>query len=65
LAQERVHLKVLADALVENEELDEHDIERLIGPSVNKLADSNGKPPVEIAPAPGGQDVQPTLDPTA
>jgi cell division protease FtsH len=59
LTKHRDQLEKLATALEEQEVLDELEIEQLLGPSINKRAESNGKPPVEVAPTPGGSDVQP------
>jgi hypothetical protein len=50
----------LAEALEEHEVLDEHEIEQLIGPSVNRRAQFNGRP-VEIGPrGPKDSDIKPT-----
>ena len=38
--------------------LDEHEIEQLLGPSINKRAESNGRA-VDVAPTANGDDVQP------
>jgi cell division protease FtsH len=43
LSDQRPKLETLAKALEENEELDEMDIERLIGPSENQPAKTNGQ----------------------
>jgi cell division protease FtsH len=59
LSEHRDQLQTLARALEEREVLDEHEIEELIGPSVNKRAESNGRP-IEVAP--GGQK-QPDIKP--
>jgi cell division protease FtsH len=59
LVQHRSELERLSDALEKSEVLDEAEIEQLIGPSINKRAESNGKA-VDIAPAdPGASDVAP------
>ena len=59
LVQHRGDLERLADALEKAEVLDEAEIEQLIGPSINKRTESNGKA-VDIAPAdPGASDVAP------
>ena len=59
LVQHRSDLERLADALEKSEVLDEAEIEQLIGPSINKRTESNGKA-VDIAPAdPGASDVAP------
>ncbi len=57
LTEHRGQLEKLAASLEEHEELDESEIEQLIGPSINKRAESNGRPATEIAPSPGGADV--------
>ena len=43
LIEQRDKLDTMAEALLEKEMLDEHDIEALIGPSARQLAASNGK----------------------
>ena len=58
LLKHRDQLEKLAGALEEQEVLDEHEIELLLGPSINKRAESNGRP-VDVAPTIGGPDVQP------
>ncbi len=58
LTKHRDQLEKLSDALEEHEVLDEHEIEQLIGPSINKRAESNGRA-VDVAPTPKGSDVQP------
>jgi cell division protease FtsH len=59
LSEHRQELKKLADALESQEVLDEVEIEQLLGPSINKRAESNGRL-VEVAPAPDGDDVKPS-----
>ncbi len=49
LKERRGQLEKLAHALIKDEELDEQDITKLIGPSVH-AAESNGKPPAEQKP---------------
>src|SRR5690606_3604811 len=44
LDENRDKLEQLADALEEKEVLDERDIEEIIGPSVNRRAEHNGRP---------------------
>jgi cell division protease FtsH len=58
LTTHRGELEKLADALEQQEVLDEHEIEELLGPSINKRAESNGRM-VDVAPAAKGSDVQP------
>ena len=53
LAQERKQLDAIADALCSEEEIDEADLEKLIGPSINKRAEANGRPAIEISPGEG------------
>ncbi|HEY1784852.1 MAG TPA: cell division protein FtsH, partial [Pirellulales bacterium] len=53
LSQHRDMLDKLAKSLVEHEVLDEHEIEALIGPSINRRSETNGQ--VDIAP--GGPPV--------
>jgi cell division protease FtsH len=62
LTDNRAQLEKLSDALEQQEVLDEHEIEQLLGPSVNKRADTNGRV-IEVAPVAGGDDIQPA--PTA
>jgi cell division protease FtsH len=62
LAENRDKLRDLAEALERQEVLDEHEIEQLIGPSVNRRAESNGRPPVDVTPG-GPQD--PDVEPVA
>ncbi|MGD9722575.1 MAG: ATP-dependent zinc metalloprotease FtsH [Pirellulales bacterium] len=50
LTQHRAELERMADALEQQEVLDEQEIEQLIGPSINKRAEANGRA-VDIAPA--------------
>ena len=45
LAEHRTELDTLAEALQTHEVIDELEIEKLIGPSVNGRAESNGQPP--------------------
>lgn len=45
LAQNRPQLDALATALESQEMLDEDEIERILGPSANRLAQNNGQPP--------------------
>ena len=58
LVEHRGELETLADALEEQEVLDEHEIEELLGPSINKRAESNGRA-IDVAPGPAGGDVAP------
>ncbi len=58
LTKHREELEKLAAALEEQEVLDEHEIEELIGPSINKRSDTNGRM-VDVAPSAEGQDIQP------
>ncbi len=59
LTKHRDDLERLATALEKQEILDEKEIEQLLGPSINKRAESNGHA-VEVAPAPAsGSDVTP------
>lgn len=51
LEENRDKLDAIAKGLVEREILDEADIEALIGPSVNRLPESNGKPPTDASTA--------------
>jgi len=59
LTEHRADLEKLSDALEEHEVLDEHEIEQLLGPSINKRGETNGRM-VDVAPAAKGSDVQPT-----
>jgi cell division protease FtsH len=62
LAENRDKLRKMAEALEAHEVLDEHDIARLIGPSINQRAQTNGRPPVDVAPVgPHDQDVKPVV----
>jgi cell division protease FtsH len=62
LAQNQAKLKALAEALMEREVLDEHEIEELLGRSINQRAESNGRIPIDVAPrAPGDEDVKPVV----
>ncbi len=58
LVQHRAELERLADALEKQEVLDEHEIEQLLGPSINKRAESNGRA-LDVAPATQGSDITP------
>jgi cell division protease FtsH len=58
LVKNREQLEKLSDALEQQEVLDEHDIELLLGPSINKRAGTNGRA-IDVAPAVGGDDIQP------
>jgi cell division protease FtsH len=58
LVQHRAELERLADALERQEVLDEQEIEQLLGPSINKRAEANGRP-VDVAPAAKGSDITP------
>lgn len=59
LAQHRENLEKIARELEEHEVLDEHEIEQLIGPSINRRAESNGRV-IEVAPhGPTEPDVEP------
>jgi cell division protease FtsH len=49
LAQHRDKLDTLSKALCEQEVLDEHEIEALIGPSINRRSETNGQ--VDISPS--------------
>jgi cell division protease FtsH len=51
LKQHRQQLDKLAKALEDQEELDESEIEALLGPSINKTADRNGQPAALSSPA--------------
>jgi cell division protease FtsH len=62
LVKNRDQLEKLSDALEQQEVLDEHDIELLLGPSINKREGTNGRA-IDVAPAVGGDDIQPA--PTA
>jgi cell division protease FtsH len=60
LAEHREKLERIARELANREVLDEHEIEELIGPSVNKRAQSNGRPPIELSPrGPHDSDAKP------
>jgi cell division protease FtsH len=59
LTKHRDQLEKLSGALERQEVLDEMEIEQLLGPSINKRAESNGRT-VDVAPSPDGDDVQPT-----
>ena len=50
LTEHRAELEKLADALEEHEVLDEKEIEEILGPSINKRAESNGRA-IEVAPS--------------
>jgi cell division protease FtsH len=58
LSKHQAELEKLADALERQEVLDELEIEELLGPSINKRAESNGRL-VDVAPTAGGEDVTP------
>jgi cell division protease FtsH len=58
LSKHRDQLEKLAEALEKQEVLDEHEIEELLGPSINKRAETNGRL-VDVAPASQGSDVTP------
>jgi cell division protease FtsH len=58
LGEHRAELEKLADALEKQEVLDESEIEDLLGPSINKRAEGNGRL-VDVAPAADGEDVRP------
>ncbi len=58
LMEHRGELEKLSAALEEQEVLDQQEIENLLGPSINKRAESNGMP-IDIAPSAGGVDVKP------
>ena len=59
LRENRVQLEKLATALEEQEILDEMEIEQLLGPSINKRAQSNGRV-IDVAPGPAdGVDITP------
>jgi len=61
LVEHREDLERLAGALEKQEILDEHEIEQLLGPSINKrTGETNGRV-VDVAPGPGTEDVQPTV----
>ncbi len=62
LTKHRDQLEKLSDALEQQEVLDEHEIEVLLGPSINKRAETNGRA-IEVAPATKGSDIRPA--PTA
>jgi cell division protease FtsH len=55
LSKHRDQLDKVANGLEESEELTASDIERLIGPSVNQRARSNGQPDGAASPIAGGQ----------
>ena len=59
LTEHRAELEKLSDALEEQEVLDEMEIEQLLGPSINKRPDTNGRM-VDVAPTAKGSDAQPT-----
>ncbi len=60
LAKHRDQLRQLAEALEEHEVLDEHEIEELIGPSINRRAETNGRAAVDVAPrGPNDPDIKP------
>jgi cell division protease FtsH len=60
LTKHRGELDKLAGALEQQEVLDEAEIEQLLGPSINKRVESNGRPAVDVAPAgPKSSDVAP------
>ena len=59
LTKHRAELEKLSDALEKQEVLDEHEIEELLGPSVNKRAETNGRA-IDVGPAKGdAPDVRP------
>jgi cell division protease FtsH len=58
LTDNRGQLEKLSDALEQQEVLDEHEIEQLLGPSINKRANTNGRA-IDVAPVIGGDDIQP------
>ena len=58
LVKHRDQLQKLSDALEQQEVLDEHEIEELLGPSINKRAGTNGRA-IDVAPVIGGDDIQP------
>ena len=60
LAQNRDKLRLLAEGLEQHEVLDEHEIEELIGPSIDRRAESNRRAAVDVAPGgPGDPDIKP------
>ena len=62
LTQHRAELERLSDALEQQEILEEPEIERLLGPSINKRAASNGRA-IDVAPTAGtGSDVTPVSE---
>jgi hypothetical protein len=50
LAEHRAELEKLSRALEAQEVLDESEIESLLGRSVNRRSELNGRPPVDVAP---------------
>jgi cell division protease FtsH len=59
LAEQRSQLETLAGALEQHEVLDEHEIEQLLGPSINKrVSQTNGRV-IDVAPTAKGDDIQP------
>ena len=52
----------LAEALEEHEVLDEPEIEQLLGPSINRRAESNGRAAVDVTPrGPHDPDIEPVV----
>ncbi len=58
LAGHKGELELLATALEKQEVLDQAEIEQLLGPSINKRAEKNGRV-VDVAPGAAGDDVTP------
>ncbi len=60
LSQHSEQLRAVAEALEAHEVLDEHELEQLIGPSINRRSELNGKPAIDVTPrGPHDPDIQP------